>query len=111
MTAMGDPAWVPEACTLPTADRPLRLAEFDDLFTAALRGQSRASATTLHWDLDPATETKVRDLACRETGCCSFFAFTIRPGAGSLRVAVRVPAAHVAVLDALERRATDRMRS
>ena len=23
----------PEACTLPTAERPLRLAEFDDMFT------------------------------------------------------------------------------
>jgi hypothetical protein len=25
--------WVPEACTLPTAERPVRRAEFDNLFT------------------------------------------------------------------------------
>ena len=25
--------WVPEACTLPTAQQPMRLAEFDTLFT------------------------------------------------------------------------------
>jgi hypothetical protein len=25
--------WAPDACTLPTAERPLRVAEFDDLFT------------------------------------------------------------------------------
>ncbi|MFI7617859.1 hypothetical protein ACIBP6_42235 [Nonomuraea terrae] len=26
------PEWVPSACTLPTAERPLRVAEFDALF-------------------------------------------------------------------------------
>ena len=29
--------WAPEACSLPTAERPLRVAEFDELFTAVLR--------------------------------------------------------------------------
>jgi len=28
-------AWVPAACTLPTAEQPLRPAEFDALFTSA----------------------------------------------------------------------------
>jgi hypothetical protein len=27
-----DRVWVPQACTLPTVERPLRLAEFNDLF-------------------------------------------------------------------------------
>lgn len=26
-----DHQWAPQACTLPTAERPLRVAEFDDL--------------------------------------------------------------------------------
>jgi hypothetical protein len=32
-----DLAWVPDACSLPTVDRPLRLTEFDDLFAVAVR--------------------------------------------------------------------------
>ncbi|WP_245718914.1 hypothetical protein [Micromonospora rhizosphaerae] len=40
-----DDDWVPEACTLPTAERPLRVAEFDELFATALRGQTRLSPT------------------------------------------------------------------
>lgn len=28
----GDQGWAPPACTLPAAERPLRLAEFDALF-------------------------------------------------------------------------------
>jgi hypothetical protein len=102
---------VPEACTLPAAERPLRLAEFDDLFSTALRGQQRVSATALRWDLDPAAEATVRDLAARESSCCSFFSITIHPGDGALRLDVEVPAAHVAVLDALAERAAAGMRS
>jgi hypothetical protein len=34
--------WTPDACTLPTTERPLRLAEFDDLFTARLRSDRPA---------------------------------------------------------------------
>ena len=49
-----DETWVPEACTLPTVDRPLRLAEFDDLFATALWEQQRISPTELWWRLDPA---------------------------------------------------------
>ncbi|MBL7253484.1 hypothetical protein [Paractinoplanes lichenicola] len=93
-----------EACTLPTVEQPMRLAEFDDLFTTALLGQARESATVLRWDLDPAAESVARDLTARETECCSFFTFTIEPADGVLRVTVEVPAARVAVLDALERR-------
>ncbi|KUL31740.1 hypothetical protein [Actinoplanes awajinensis] len=110
MTTTEDPAWVPEACTLPTVARPLRLAEFDDLFATALRGQQRLSPTVLRWDLDPAAETTARDLAGRESGCCSFFSFTFHPGDGLLGLDVKVPDAHVAVLDALAERATARVR-
>jgi hypothetical protein len=100
--APGDhPAWAPAACTLPTAERPLRRAEFDELFTTALRAQHRVSATTLRWELDPAAEARARDLAARESGCCSFFTFTFHPGPQALRLDVSVPPARSDVLDGL----------
>ncbi|MEV7990178.1 hypothetical protein [Micromonospora sp. NPDC085948] len=100
-----DQTWVPEACTLPSVQRPLRLAEFDDLFATALREQQRLSPTHLRWCLDPAAETTARDLTARESSCCSFFSFTLAGDAGVLRLDVQVPAAHVEVLDALAQRA------
>ncbi|GGN94375.1 hypothetical protein GCM10010112_83630 [Actinoplanes lobatus] len=111
MTTTEDDVWAPEACTLPTVERPLRLAEFDDLFATALRGQQRMSATVLRWDLDPAAEATARDLSGRESRCCSFFTFTFDPGDGVLRLDVEVPAAHVDVLDALAGRAAAGIRS
>lgn len=100
-----DQAWVPEACTLPTAERPLRLAEFDELFATALRGQQRLSPTRLRWRLDRAAEATARDLTARESSCCSFFSFTFAPDGGAVRVDVQVPAAQVGILDALADRA------
>jgi hypothetical protein len=100
-----DQVWVPAACTLPTAERPLRAAEFDDLFATALRGQQRLSPTALRWRLAATAEAAVRDLTARETECCSFFSFTVTPDGEVVRVDIDVPAAHVAVLDALAARA------
>jgi hypothetical protein len=97
--------WAPDACTLPTAERPLRLAEFDDLFATAVRGQQRLSATHLRWRLDPAAEPTARALTGRETECCSFFTFTFTEAGDVVQLDVRVPAAHVDVLDALAGRA------
>jgi hypothetical protein len=111
MTTTEEQAWMPEACTLPTVERPLRLAEFDDLFATALRGQQRLSPMTLRWDLDPIREPTARDLTSRESSCCSFFSFVFELSAAALRLDVAVPDAHVEVLDALQRRAADRMRS
>jgi hypothetical protein len=96
-----DEVWVPEACTLPTADRPLRVAEFDDLFAAALREQQRLSPTRLRWRLDPAAESVARDLTRRESRCCGFFTFTFSQVDGTVQLDVEVPQAYVAVLDAL----------
>src|SRR5690625_6307334 len=40
--------WVPvEACTLPTADQPLRLAEFEELFASGLHAPERLESTWL----------------------------------------------------------------
>ena len=78
MTA-NDPGWAPQACTLPTAERPVRVAEFDELFATGLRGQQRLARTRLRWRLDVAAEAAARDLTSRESECCSFFTFTLAP--------------------------------
>jgi len=90
-----------DACTLPTAERPLRLAEFEELFATALRGQERLSPTHLRWRIDPAAESTARDLTARESECCSFFAFTFGADDGGVRLDVEVPDRHVDVLDGL----------
>jgi hypothetical protein len=97
--------WVPESCTLPTADRPLRVAEFDGLFAGAVRRPSRLAPGRLEVLLPAEAEPVARDLAARETACCSFFTFTLRPGQEGVALTVEVPPAHVAVLDAVEQRA------
>jgi hypothetical protein len=99
--------WVPAACTLPSADRPLRLAEFDELFATAVRGVHRSSPTELALTLAaaPGRAGLVRDLTRRETECCSFFTFRLEDG-DPLHRRVTVPAAHTDVLDALAERAS-----
>lgn len=96
-----------DACTLPMAERPLRQAEFDKLFTktvAAERLGDRHLRITLAGDHHFAES--VRDLAARETECCSFFTFTVATlESGLVRLDIEVPARHVDVLDALAARA------
>ncbi|MEV4115634.1 hypothetical protein [Nonomuraea sp. NPDC049695] len=101
--------WAPAECTLPTAERPLRVAEFDELFAAALRGLERVGPTHLRLMLDGGSQVEetARDLTARETRCCSFFAFSLTPGDARLVVDVEVPAAHVGVLDGLQARAEE----
>lgn len=101
-------SWVPDACTLPTAEQPLRVAEFDALFAAALRGVDRLAPTRLRLILDGGAEVEAgaRDLVARETECCSFFTFTVeRVDDGRLHLDVEVPPARLEVLDALATRA------
>jgi hypothetical protein len=101
-------AWAPvDACTLPTADQPLREAEFDTLFAMALRGVQRPAPTWLRLDLDAGAEVEAttRDLTARESSCCLFFDFQLTPAVDRLVLDVRVPEARVDVLDGLARRA------
>jgi hypothetical protein len=93
------PNCLPEACTLPTAERPLRLAEFYTLFATAVRGQGRSTPTRLQLVLDAAAEPVARDLTAKETACCSFFTFSFTPAGDDLLLDIEVPAAHVDVLD------------
>ncbi|GAB3922751.1 hypothetical protein GCM10029976_011970 [Kribbella albertanoniae] len=98
--------WVPASCTLPTVEQPIRVAEFDDLFTASVQGAERIDATTLRLTLAAAAEARARDLAGRESSCCSFFGFDFIPAGDVVEMTVTVPAAHAAVLDALAARIT-----
>ena len=112
--------WVAvEACTLPTADQPLRVAEFDDLFATALRAIEHSGAPVrarlvLAGGDDLAEQ--VQRLADAETACCSFFTFTLtlRPLATDkvdaadrtmLALDIEVPVARADVLAALVQRA------
>jgi len=98
--------WVPQSCTLPTREQPLRVAEFDALFADALLGVHRPGATRARLVLDAGSKTLARDPAGRESGCCSFFTFAFDHDAdGRLLMDVTVPEARVAVLDALVARA------
>ena len=104
--------WVPvEACTLPTREQPLRVAEFDALFATSLRTVEHQDAAGTRARLvlagDESLTTRVRRLADAETACCSFFTFTLTPleahSAGETVVAldIEVPPAHSDVLAAL----------
>jgi hypothetical protein len=95
--------WAPEACTLPTAERPHRVAEFDDLFTAARRSE-RQWPTQLDLVLPRDVEVAARDLARRESECCAFITFDFEPAVDGVVMHIAVAPDHVEVLDALEAR-------
>ncbi|MFF5363730.1 hypothetical protein ACFY4I_30775 [Streptomyces scabiei] len=103
---MSDLAWVPQSCTLPTEERPLRVAEWDALFDEWLTSLSRPQPLHLRLDLagGEGVEDRVRDLVERESGCCSFFTFTTAPGQDLIRLDISVDQAHEPVLDALAAR-------
>ncbi|XVU20697.1 hypothetical protein ACQPZJ_25855 [Actinoplanes sp. CA-054009] len=93
-------------CALPTAERPLRLAEFDQLFAAA--------GEVDHWDATHARlrlagaeglAATVRHLTAREAECCSFFTFTVTEDGSTVILDVEVPPGRADVLAALVGRA------
>jgi hypothetical protein len=109
-----DEIWVPEACTLPTTERPSRQAAFDDLFRFTVRAVELLAPTRVRMRLagSAGLTASVRELTAAETACCSFFAFTITPlppnpgDVETVMLDVRVPDAYTPVLDALVRRAS-----
>jgi thioredoxin len=104
--ASGPVAWVPvDACTLPTAEQPLRAAEFDALFATALRGVERREPgwLRLHLDAGAGVEARTRDLTARESSCCSFFDFQLTTAEGGLTLDVWVPEGRIEVLDGIAR--------
>ena len=107
MQTDADQGWVPQACTLPTAQRPLRVAEFDALFAEAVTGIDRVEPGRVRIGLDstPQTAGRAAELMARESGCCSLFTFTLTATGGALSLQVSVADQHVEVLDALAARA------
>jgi hypothetical protein len=106
----GDLGWAEvAACTLPTAERPLRMAEFDDLFATSLRSIERTDGTEVRMLLagDASLAGRTQALADAESACCSFFIFAVTPlEDGRMAFDVSVPLAYVGVLDGLVGRAT-----
>jgi hypothetical protein len=103
-----DTAWVPDSCTLPTADQPLRVAEFDELFASAVEEVERTSANTLRLTLraEPDVAATAAKLAAREVHCCGFFTFDLNLAPSSLTLDVAVPTNRADVLGGLQIRAT-----
>lgn len=93
--------WAPDSCSLPSAERPLRVAEFDALFQESVLGSARISSTRLEVTLVSGAEIAARDLATRESGCCSFFTFEFDTRPSEVVMGIAVPHSQVAVLDAL----------
>lgn len=102
--------WVPDACTLPTVERPLRRAEFDDLFARDVLAVVPESPQRLRLTLrpDPAVAARAAELAARETDCCSFFAFDLAIADGEVRLGIGTAPAHERILAALGARAASR---
>jgi hypothetical protein len=101
------PAWVPSACTLPTAEQPLRVADFGAFLAGAVRAVQRIQPTRLRLDLEPSPQTAGRagELAMAESECCSFFTFALTASGGGLVLDIAVPPQQAGVLDALARHA------
>ena len=97
-----------DACTLPTRERPLRLAEFDDLFATAVRRVERLGGDVrMHLTGPGGLVDRVRDLADRESSCCSFFTFVVNGTDRDLTLDISVPPARQEILDALAERAQE----
>jgi hypothetical protein len=100
--------WVPDACTLHTVEQPLRVREFERLFTGSLTSVSaRPDGRSLRLVLTdgPGVFEAAADLAARESECCSFFLFNVTRGSGTVTMDVRVDEAHTDVLAGVERMA------
>jgi hypothetical protein len=99
--------WVPASCTMPTAERPLRRAEFDALFAEDVLSVERTSAREVALALRPEPEVAGRaaHLAAAETGCCSFFTFGLTITDGRVDMVVSTDHKHSDVLAALAARA------
>ena len=99
--------WAPQDCTLPTAERPLRAAEFSELFSDAVLAVDRPENDRLRLGLRRGSQAASRAaaLAAAETECCSFFTFTLTLTGDHLDLDIAVPPERIEILDALAARA------
>ena len=97
-----DGSKVPEACTLPSVDQPLRIAEFDRLFGYVSAVERRGPQTArITLPSRPDVAAQAADLVVRETQCCSFFTFSLTAAGGRLHLDVTVPESQTPVLDSM----------
>ena len=97
-----------DACTLPSVERPLRLAEFDALFTEAVRNVERdGDRVRVQLVGGAGLGERVRDLAERESACCSFFTFIVETTPVGVSLEIAVPPQRRDILDALVGRAVE----
>ncbi len=96
-------SWAPADCTLPTAERPIRAAEFSDMFSRDVLTVDRPELSRLRLGLrrGPETASRAAALTTAETECCSFFTFTLTVANDSLYLDVGVPESRAEILDAL----------
>jgi hypothetical protein len=96
----------PNACTLPLCDQPLRMAEWDSLFSTSVRFVSRMPAgVEFVLDRVSTSAASVADLADREAQCCSFLAFNLSIGSDSVKLQIASEPAQAHVVAALAERA------
>lgn len=102
-------------CTLPTSARPLRVAEFEELFSDQIARPRWLDVHRVEFTFDDAGNRydQVNDLVTRERACCPFFDFSItkEPRLATQRPAVMlrvgVPASRHDLLEALTNRAVE----
>lgn len=99
--------WIPEAYTLPTTERPLRRAEFDDLFAEDVLTVHESSPLEVRLELraEPDVAARAAQLAAKETACCSFFRFDVVATDGRVAMVVSTESPHEVVLAAMAERA------
>lgn len=99
--------WVPESCTLPTIEQPVRTAEFDDLFRDAVVRVEQQSESVLMLELmaTPENGARAARLAAHETDCCSLFTFALTISHGSMNLIITTPHGQEHILAALGERA------
>jgi hypothetical protein len=96
----------PVACSLPLADQPGRVAEWDRLFADAVSDVSPIEGgVRFVVDRTAARPAAVADLADRESQCCAFLCFALVIGDGTLRLDVTSGAVYADVVEALAARA------
>ena len=95
----------PEACSLPIADQPARVVEWDTLFRTVRTIERVPGGVRFELDRLQADVAGVADLADRESQCCAFFTFGVTVASDSLTLSVDADADHAEVVEALAGRA------
>lgn len=114
-----DLGWTPvDGCTLATADRVARIAEFDDLFAETLCSSERLSPTRARLVLcgNVGIAEWAGRLARAESACCRFFRFRVKQLAADattevVSLDVQVPQDRASVLTGLVARGRQARRS